>query len=206
MTIVFDLDDTLFQEADFVKSAFRALARRFNCMKIAGLAGDSSTFHDAFDKAATELSLPVEKVIEFYRNHVPDISLDPHVERKLKSLSEQGITLALLTDGRSVTQRNKIRGLNLSRFFRDDLIFISEETNLDKTSPDAFIQVEKAAGNPPYIYVGDNPAKDFLQPRRLSWTTVMISGSGQNIHSQNLTGLPAEYHPDRVIDSIEELS
>ena len=55
-----------------------------------------------------------------------------------------------------------------------------------------------------YVYVGDNPVKDFLAPNKLGWMTVCLLDNGQNIHLQDFT-LSVEFLPQRKIKDITEL-
>lgn len=207
MTIAFDLDDTLYPEIEFVRSAYREIARRYNHPELSELMYHASTPREAFDLATRVIGLPdATALIEIYRNHLPDISLRPEVESTLLVLKNRGITLALITDGRSTTQRNKIAALRLERFFDSDLIFISGETGGDKTTGLPFCLTEKAASSGPYLYVADNPAKDFFQARKRGWTTIMIMGKKDNIHSQDLSSAAEDFKPHRIIYSVEKLA
>ncbi|MBD5253155.1 MAG: HAD hydrolase-like protein [Bacteroides sp.] len=207
MTIAFDLDDTLYPEIEFVRSAYREIARRYNHPELAELMYHASTPREAFDLATRVIGLPdATALIEIYRNHLPDISLRPEVESTLLALKNRGITMALITDGRSTTQRNKIAALRLERFFDSDLIFISGETGGDKTTGLPFCLTEKAASSGPYFYVADNPAKDFFQARQRGWTTIIIMGKKDNIHSQDLSSVAEDFKPHRIIYSVEKLA
>ena len=55
-----------------------------------------------------------------------------------------------------------------------------------------------------YIYIGDNPKKDFITPNRLGWTTIGILDSGQNIHSQDVC-IGNEYLPQRWVKSFTDI-
>jgi putative hydrolase of the HAD superfamily len=35
-----------------------------------------------------------------------------------------------------------------------------------------------------FVYIGDNPKKDFYWANRLGWTTIMLLDNGRNIHHQ----------------------
>ena len=59
--------------------------------------------------------------------------------------------------------------------------------------------------NTRYVYVGDNPRKDFLAPNSLGWFTVGIRSSGRNIHPQELDGAPEGQMPDLWIDHFNDL-
>lgn len=216
--VVFDLDDTLYKERDYVFSGRRAVAR--HAASVSGLDADrlmkamkpfGPTDHGAFDAliAATgPAHADMRKILERYRMHKPEISLDPSAEALLAQLKCEGTHLALITDGRAQTQRLKIEALGLGRFIEPDAVFISEETGGDKTSPLPFEAVEsRFPGLCRRIYIGDNPAKDFRHPRMRGWSTVMLADPRKlNIHPQNLSSVPPENRPDCVIFGFQALT
>ncbi len=139
------------------------------------------------------------------RAHLPDpdiYSLRKDAAQLLESLRKKGIRMGLITDGRSVTQRRKIESLGLSEYFPPEMILISGETGSGKESPANFehtVRLLPEASR--FIYIGDNPAKDFLNPNLLGWETVcLLDSAGRNIHSQP----PAEW-PDGALRQIESL-
>lgn len=213
VVVAFDLDDTLCKEVDFVDSAFRAIACK---LKGYGVAPEESlaAMRGAFISGKNPINaitdnfnvgLSEKQLVEIYRTHVPDISLDKPTEDMLAKMVANGYELALVTDGRSVTQRNKIESLGLGRYVSDDNIFISEETGFDKTNPSNFEALQERYGNGCcFFYVGDNPAKDFLHPNKLGWITVCLVDDGRNIHSQNAR-VEKEAYPQYSIKNIGEL-
>lgn len=216
MTIAFDLDDTLYKEKDFVESGRNAVAEAIAAAK--GL--DASTLRrvmaegaDAFDALLGFLATKgisdytIAGVLDIYRSHKPDIRLDTEAEATLTELHRRGTDIALITDGRSVTQRNKIEALGLYRFFAPDRIHISGETSADKHTPLAYMNVANSAVAPRrLVYVGDNPAKDFVNANLAGWTTVMLRDSRRiNVHQQNLRNVPSNYRPRIVIDRLTEI-
>lgn len=216
MTIAFDLDDTLYKEKDFLESGRNAVAEAIAAAK--GL--DASTLRrvmaegaDAFDALLGFLATKgisdytIAGVLDIYRSHKPDIRLDADAEATLTELHRRGTDIALITDGRSVTQRNKIEALGLYRFFAPDRIHISGETGADKHTPLAYMNVANTAPAPRrLVYVGDNPAKDFVNANLAGWTTVMLRDSRRiNIHQQNLRNVPSIYRPRIVIDRLTEI-
>ncbi len=214
--IAFDLDDTLYKEKDFVVSGRHAVAETIATST--GLDGDilrrvMAEGGDAFDAVLGFLAAKgirdynIADVLEIYRSHRPDIKLDPDAETTLNELCRRGIDIALITDGRSATQRNKISALGLYRFFAPDRIYISGETGADKHTPLAYMNVANSAGAPRrLVYIGDNPAKDFVNANLAGWTTIMLRDSrGINIHRQNLRDMPSIYRPRFVIDKMTEI-
>ncbi len=197
MTVIFDLDDTLFPEMDFVRSAYKAIAMRHGLHLLPAMLS-APTPREAFDSTG----LPVEELLGIYRTHFPDIRLPWESLYTLATLRAAGHSLGLITDGRAVTQRNKIAALRLDRFIDLDLIFISEEVGSDKTSGEAVRSVMERRPGDTYIYVGDNPAKDFIAPCAAGWQTVMLLDRGENIHPQVFA--PAS-PPDFKIHSLLQL-
>lgn len=216
MTIAFDLDDTLYKEKDFVESGRNAVAEaiaKATCTDAATLRRVMAEGADAFDAlldflASKRISdYTIAEVLDIYRSHKPDISLDAEAEATLTELHRRGTDIALITDGRSLTQRNKIEALGLYRFFAPDRIHISGETGADKHTPLAYMNVANSAVTPRrLVYVGDNPAKDFVNANLAGWTTVMLRDSRRiNVHQQNLRNVPSNYRPRIVIDRLTEI-
>lgn len=217
LLIAFDLDDTLYKEVDFVMSAYRYIARQMTEAHFADVNLEkeisdamSTTFlsgGDAFAVANTIAGsdIPVSRFLDWYRYHLPDISLQPEISRTLSVLKEKGNRLALITDGRSRTQRNKILALNLSDLIMPEDIIISEEFGSEKPDERNYRyfsdRYPDAAG---YVYVGDNVRKDFIAPNKLGWKTIGVRDNGKNIHSQNVA-VDNEYMPKIWIDSVAGL-
>jgi putative hydrolase of the HAD superfamily len=56
-----------------------------------------------------------------------------------------------------------------------------------------------------YIYIADNPKKDFITPNKLGWTSICLLDKGQNVHSQNFD-LPKVFLPQFFINSFQEIT
>lgn len=196
--IVFDLDDTLYPERDFVRSGFQAVAelaaRETTAPVYQRLVELFNGGHrDPLGEVQRRfrLSLDRQTLLDTYRQHFPRIELSPRVADLLSRLQTSGHLLGLLTDGRSLTQRNKIRALGLERWFEQ--IVISEEFGSAKPDARNYRHFESSFRRREFVYVGDNPAKDFLTPNRLGWMTVGVLDRGSHIHSQ-----AAECAPDAL--------
>lgn len=189
--IGFDLDDTLVAEALFLKSgAFHIAAwlhERFPIISLNRVISGVMTavrthqnHYSALERLLEEYglseSIDMKELVTEFRNHKPDPTIYHPAPSMIKTLKElknnPDIRLVLITDGRSITQRNKINGARLDEYFEDNDIYISEETGHDKTCPDTFLHImEKYAGASEFHYIGDNPAKDFHHPSKLGWQT-----------------------------------
>ncbi len=191
--VAFDLDDTLVPEAFFIKSGIQHIASylhdRYPGLPVSRIIGAMETalmtrsnHYSALERLLDEYHLrdavDMKDVVAEFRSHLPDPSIyhpAPSMIEVLEELKSKGIPMALITDGRSITQRNKIRAAGLDKYFDDSDILISEETGHDKFDPDNFLYVmKKYAGAKEFHYVGDNPPKDFLHPERLGWHTHLV--------------------------------
>lgn len=222
--VVFDLDDTLYPERDYMLSGFLAVASR--ALKNVSseneetsaekLADEMTAAYDsgrnAMDALADLLHIPaaerdevIAEWVNIYRTHNPSLRLSEEVECVLDKLSRSGVQLALITDGRSVAQRNKIAALGLNRFFAPDNIYISEERGSGKESMEPFAyMVHRYPEASRFTYVADNPSKDFLFPNLMGWQTVCLLDKGYNIHSQTIE-VAEEYRPAYTLSSLSEL-
>lgn len=217
--IAFDLDDTLYKEIDYVKSGYRAIATEASRLGLitfddavtileeaAGTAAGLDTLSAIISQNHRGCGFDVERMLHIYRYHAPQILLSADTCSMLDKVKESGEEMALISDGRSVTQRAKISALGLNRYFSRENIIISEETGADKTTPTPFkLIMERNSGADRFIYIGDNPAKDFHWPNVLGWDTVQLNDcKGVNIHSQQIA-VPTEYAAGHSIDNISEL-
>jgi len=186
--VVFDLDDTLYHERDFVYSGFRAAADA-----ISHETGEDvfeqlvdqfeAKRSDPFGKVLAERGLPLATkrfLIETYREHQPSLKLAPEVAELLGGLRDSGRILGIITDGRSVTQRNKIRALGLDTWI--DTVVISEEFGSSKPATENYRYFEQQFPGRQFVYVGNDVTKDFLAPNRLGWQTVGLVHNDRQIH------------------------
>lgn len=178
MIIVFDLDDTLYNEIDFVKSGLRSVSTLFKSsntvydklIAIYESNGSGKIFDIFLDSQPS--SITVDKCIEQYRNHIPNISLAESTRELLTNLSKK-YDLGLLTDGNATTQKNKFNALKLSPFF--DLTIFSGDHALSKPNLKLFKMFEDHYPNASkFYYIADNPKKDFYGPNQLGWTSIQI--------------------------------
>lgn len=77
-------------------------------------------------------------------------------------MREQGLRLAVITNGWSAFQRRTIDAIGIADAV--DLILISEAEGLRKPDPRLFLRAAKQLGVSPSdrLYVGDNPDADIL--------------------------------------------
>jgi putative hydrolase of the HAD superfamily len=209
--VVFDLDDTLYPEADYVESGVRFICNKIQALYGLDIYGTVSMALEQDPKVdwlalACELtklpSTAKESFLWMYRLHIPDIALSAPCQQALQTIRRDSKAVAILTDGRSVTQRLKLKALGLS----DWPAYISEDHGTTKPSPERFraIQVDYPAQH--YVYLADNVQKDFIGCNPLGWIGVGMQGNHRNVHTQASDGLPASALPAHWVSSWEELT
>lgn len=209
--VVFDLDDTLYPEIDYARSA---LAFAGDLVEAAFAVDDAASFlRQAFENGERDAigalwkarGLPEAAnidVIAAMRGHRPAIDLPRASAETLTALSQRGVKWSILTDGRSLTQRRKIEALGLKAASG---IYISEERGVGKPALKAYTQIvddhPDACG---FCYIADNPAKDFVTPNALDWKTIMLRDRGQNIHPQDID-VPSVFRAHVAITELTEI-
>lgn len=210
--IVFDLDDTLYKEIDFLISAYKEIGRFFETeFGKKGLWAEMFRYYredlDAFEEIINTFHIPVEKdfLIKMYREHHPTISLADDTKMVLEALKQtENCDMALITDGRIISQMNKIEALGLDDYFHRDNILISDVVGHEKPDEFSYRWIETLFKGREYVYVGDNPEKDFFAPNRMGWNTVCLLDDGRNIHKQNFN-LAKNFLPQRRISKFTEI-
>lgn len=209
--VAFDLDDTLYKEIDFLRSAYREIASKVeaetNLSNVyENMMQDYYAGNDVFQNLVNQMSGLITKdtLLETYRNHIPDISLNHDAKACLESLYKAGIPMGIITDGRSLTQRNKMKALGLERWISEENWIISEEIGTEKPNQNNYVVLEHKYPDYHYIYVGNNPKKDFKGANELGWMTVCLLDSGEEIHPQNFA-LENIYLPQIKINNLLNL-
>lgn len=193
MNIVLDLDDTLYLEQDYVKSGFYTvdhwLQKEYqiygffdHAWQMFTNGSDNKIFDKCFEKLnINQNTLP--SALKIYREHYPNIELQDDA-RKFLELAYIHHSLYLITDGRSLSQRNKIHALNISHYFKKIFITGDWGENFYKPHPRAYIETMNFANEPgpEFIYIADNPKKDFITPFSLLWKPSIRIRRNGSIH------------------------
>ncbi len=190
--IVFDLDDTLYSEHEYVHSGFRAVSAFLrdegivrqdvsHAMWSLFTTGERSAVFNRVleDCGVAPTQALIDRLIGVYRSHRPAITLLPEARAVLNYFHRRK-PLALLTDGYTQTQAAKIFALGIADYF--EAVVLTDQLGRDcwKPSPAGFEKIMRALGGSPtgYVYIADNPLKDFAGPRRLGWMTLHVRRPG----------------------------
>ncbi|MBQ8857260.1 MAG: HAD family hydrolase [Lachnospiraceae bacterium] len=179
--VIFDMDDTLYGEKEYVRSGYQKIAQVIPQVEDAGekLWKFFEEKKPAIDELLKQEGLDSEEIkqacLRAYRYQEPDIHLYPGVEQMLKDLRSQGYLIGIITDGRPEGQRAKIRALGLEELV--DHILVTDEfggAQYRKPNPIAFERMREKLGAEysQMCYVGDNVNKDFIAPQKLGMKSI----------------------------------
>ncbi len=171
--LLIDMDDTLFEERDYVESGFKAVAEFLaaerelpadysypSMIAFLELEGRGRVFDRIIERfEVRQAEGLVRRCIEVYRNHKPGINLYGGVLQTLDLLSDR-YRLGLVTNGLPLMQRMKLEALGIEQYF-SACVFCDE---LGKPKPQtegltqALESMNIAAEHA--LMVGDNPETD----------------------------------------------
>ncbi|MFL2077346.1 HAD family hydrolase [Marinilactibacillus psychrotolerans] len=204
--VIFDLDDTLISEKEYIKSGYRHVAgiiedrfamdkkQVFNELMSLFKVSPLNVFNRLYDKYQIEYSKEmILDLVKEYRGHLPDIQFYNDVIPCLSELKKSGVKVGIITDGYAIAQRQKLKAIQADEYF--DEIIVTDELGREywKPHPKAFeLMKEKFRVNfEEMIYVGDNPEKDFYISKIYPIKTVRIIRGGVHREKSYLEGIKA---------------
>ena len=131
MVLIFDLDDTLYEERTYVSSGFRAVARwletqfqwdpelSYHCMLEALRCQGRGKIFDQGRADGKLTAALVRACVSVYRHHEPDIQLLPAARDLILELS--GNPLYVVTDGHKIAQAGKIKALGMEPWLQESI-------------------------------------------------------------------------------------
>jgi putative hydrolase of the HAD superfamily len=206
---IFDLDDTLYPEIDFLRSGFKTISETLAPSIGMDIYTDMWQRYrqqeNVFQWIVAQFGplvpgISTDCLLKEYREHLPDIKPRKGVVSMLQTLAAHAIPAGLITDGRSITQRNKLKALQIEHYFTD--IIISEEFGSEKPDERNYLFFTDKYPGREFYFVGDNTAKDFIVPARLGWQRICIRDDGTHIHAQDFGN---NAHLPTIITAFDEI-
>ena len=193
MVVVFDLDDTLYDEIEFVKSGFKEVANYLGKKEYYNFMIDlfyKEGSGKIFDSLIKEFNLDVslQKLIEIYKFHYPGIFL-PKESKEVLDFSKSFKT-ALISDGHYIMQKNKFYKLKLQNYIYFPIFTDFFHTKKPDLIPFKMVMY-KYKTEKKFVYVSDNPKKDFIAPNKLGWITIRF---------KNPVGIYKDYPNDAMYE------
>ena len=213
----FDLDNTLYDQAQYMLSFFRDVAddlapnhakkrEEIYASFVETWEERTSYYPKLFDEALEKSGLFDEGLLKDlvvrFRNHRPTLTLFPGVQEMLELLTKR-FTLFMITDGHHTTQQTKIDVLHLAPYFQEIMMTGKYGKDWSKPSLLAYRMVLQNLGGLPgeYLYVGDNPRCDFFGAKTVGMQTVQVLT--QPFCRESM--IPDDHAADRTIRNITEL-
>src|SRR5262245_10324231 len=186
--VLFDLDDTLYPEHEFVDGGFRAVA----ALLATELDLNAAELHDRlwalharqgrgrlFDALLAEHGAVDDDLVRacllVYRTHAPNLTAFDGMEALLERLASAGVGIGLVSDGIPSVQWRKLAALpGIADWI--DVVVMTDELGQGhaKPAPTAFRVACRLLGVEPgdAIYVANDPRKDFKGAREAGLRTV----------------------------------
>lgn len=223
-TIIFDVDDTLYDQLQPFKNAFTSNFEHLTDVPVEKLYISSRKHSDSlFDKseagtvsllelhtyrimeACKEYNIEINenKAIKFQRTYEEEqkkITLFPEIEILFELLNKKGKQLGILTNGPHQHQLRKINQLGLTRWIPEENIFISGAIGCAKPTPLAFKTVEKKLllNKNHTVYIGDSFDNDVLGAKKAGWNSIWMNHRKKDIPQSKI-------QPDKIINTPKEL-
>lgn len=187
--LIFDLDDTLISEKEYIKSGFKTVSNYFakqytlDEKKVNNIIcklfeeNTKNVFNRLYENYKIEYNeKDIRRLVNLYREHTPNITLLKDAEELLNVLMKNNIKVGVITDGYKETQRKKIEVLNLNEVV--EKIIITDELGREFWKPNKkSFEMMREYFKTDYknmIYIGDNILKDFISPNQLGMLSIQI--------------------------------
>ncbi|RCW76905.1 HAD family hydrolase [Saliterribacillus persicus] len=201
-TIVFDVDDTLYDQlGPFRTATLKLFPEQIKEGHIPKFYLSNRKYSDiAFDRAVrgeiTQRDLQIyrvkeacrefgftiddEKAMEFQQTYVgaqKEIEVDPVMVKLLDKFLAQGKQLAVLTNGESNHQMMKIKQLRLNRWFPEENLFISGSVGHAKPTIEIFNHLENKLNlnKEKTMFIGDSFENDVVGAKNAGWKAIWLN-------------------------------
>lgn len=215
MVLVFDLDDTLYDELTYVKSGMSTVAAAisgeggydekevFELLWARVLRERGRVFDDVLAELGIATTRRIRRLVSLYRLHDPKLQLWPAARRCLRRLGE--LRMYIVTDGNQNVQQRKLRALGLYDDPRIRGCYLTYRYGRERAKPSPYcfeLITRRERCNPSdVLYVADNPTKDFVGIKPLGFRTLRVL-TGQHRTIEVDSPLEAQHR----ISSLDELT
>jgi putative hydrolase of the HAD superfamily len=222
--VIFDVDDTLYDQLQPFKKAFLFHFKHLSDVPIEKLYLSSRKHSDRlFHKseagtvsllelhtyrimAACEefgIDIKYEEAVKFqktYEKEQKKIAPFPEIITLLERLCQKNKQLAILSNGPHQHQLMKVRQLGLTKWIPAENIFISGAIGCAKPDPAAFLYVEKKLQlkKEKAVYIGDSFENDVIGAKQAGWKAIWMNHRKRDMPDSRV-------FPDKIVYSPREL-
>lgn len=229
--LIFDLDDTLYDLSEPFRRCHQELfadilgedcSELFRMSRIfsdeilelekQGKIPFEDTFYHRIKKTYATAGVDVtretaDQFEEKYRYYQAHITVPEGIRTMLDACKEAGLPMAILSNGKIKGQGNKIRALNMYRWFTEDKIFISEVTGFIKPDIEVFRYAEEQLNLKPeeIWYVGDTYDADVLGGKRAGWNVIWYNHRNRKSSTEVNLADKTVHSPEELLETIKEI-
>ena len=195
--MIFDLDDTLYSKSEVFFKTFSQFAtpsidaeslyltyqkrsdeafEKFSAGEISLSQSHLERVSNTFKDVGVELSSEkIQAFIKAYQDTLNAITLSEEWIEVFQQCNKESYQMAILTNGPTNHQKNKLYQLNLSKWIPEDFWFISESIQAKKPSIQAFHHVESKISADEYFMVGDDIQTDITGAIQANWHPIQFT-------------------------------
>ena len=197
IAVIFDLDDTLYSKSEVFFKTFSQFAtpsidaeslyltyqkrsdeafEKFSAGEISLSQSHLERVSNTFKDVGVELSSEkIQAFIKAYQDTLNAITLSEEWIEVFQQCNKESYQMAILTNGPTNHQKNKLYQLNLSKWIPEDFWFISESIQAKKPSIQAFHHVESKISADEYFMVGDDIQTDITGAIQANWHPIQFT-------------------------------
>ena len=197
IAVIFDLDDTLYSKSEVFFKTFSQFAtpsidaeslyltyqkrsdeafEKFSAGEISLSQSHLERVSNTFKDVGIELSSEkIQAFIKAYQDTLNTITLSEEWIEVFQQCNKESYQIAILTNGPTNHQKNKLYQLNLSKWIPEDFWFISESIQAKKPSIQAFHHVESKISADEYFMVGDDIQTDITGAIQANWHPIQFT-------------------------------
>ena len=196
IAVIFDLDDTLYSKNEVFFKTFCQFAtptidaeslyltyqkrsdeafEKFSSGEITLSQSHLNRVYNTFKDVGIELtSEKIQAFIKAYKDNLNSITLSKEWIEVFQQCNKESYQIAILTNGPTDHQKDKLYQLNLSKWIPEDFWFISESIQVKKPSIQAFHHVESNISADEYFMIGDDIHTDIKGAIQANWHPIQF--------------------------------
>ena len=231
LSIIFDIDDTLYHRQDPFTLAFDKLFPDLSVIDRSqlfkqflkhgnALFEDSMTGRIPMDEmyikrfqmalADFRISVTEQEALEFQSAYLWEqehIKLHPAYIEMLDCCREHSVFLGIITNGPSKHQRLKYHALGLTGWIPEEAVIASGDVGISKPNAEIFRIAEKKWNLElsQAFYVGDSYEHDILSSKSVGWHTIWLDRSRQSLAEICSAADYITFSPEELCSCIEKI-
>ncbi|MCD2224810.1 HAD family hydrolase [Listeria cossartiae] len=225
INLIFDIDDTAYDQLKPFESAFKTVFGTANQLKIESLYVKSRFYSDEvyhrvvrgeMPKAEMHVYRITQALADFdyqitkreaeafqraYEQNQRKIELSPGIKEILTWAKKNQITMGIITNGPKEHQQHKINDLQINDWIPVANTFISGKVGIEKPDKKIFELVAKEIGidSAETYYIGDSFENDVIGSKSAGWHSIWLN------RRDHLEPKDAVYRPDYCVENEQEL-